>query len=494
MTSVDADILAKHRKWTSRLYYIAFGTYYALVARIELVAYFFVYLNQVRGAPFAWPRAATFWPGLTATATVVHPVRRRADPERLGAGAAADAQLPAGRHHHAAGDAAPLLDVCHHLHGGHDHHQVPLPGAVALPPPPPPGPICVAALLLTLEWAAPLPLPRRHGQFNWGFNDIDCSENAGYQDDWFVVIGIQDYCGAFFSPNIFSELLILLAAFTQRTVLREFGLWDTVESAGEAAADPAAGGGSGAGAGAAAEPRALEASASDALVVSVGSGAADGVVAIDIASASNDADLDDLDDALAEEEENDGAPKAPKAPLSRTLCGPSPCHAAARPWLTRMGECCLGVAAPAERLKDAVLWPWRASVRFVNAMVDTGTSLGTPWGYEPARRFASHHAVSGSAHTQRSSPMIAGFGAGHDYYLYMFMADLVVFLLTVLFFDDFSGEVDQDLEFVRRLTRWCGLAGARCGTGLTLGTVASACVPPCQTRSSSKTRCRPSSS
>jgi len=43
----------------------------------------------------------------------------------------------------------------------------------------------------------------------------------------------------------------------------------------------------------------------------------------------------------------------------------------------------------------------------------------------------------------------------------MFMADLVVFLLTVLFFDDFSGEVDQDLEFVRQLARLPGLIGAR---------------------------------
>ena len=31
----------------------------------------------------------------------------------------------------------------------------------------------------------------------------------------------------------------------------------------------------------------------------------------------------------------------------------------------------------------------------------------------------------------------------------MFSADLVVFLLTIAFFDDFSGQLDQDLEFVR---------------------------------------------
>ena len=41
------------------------------------------------------------------------------------------------------------------------------------------------------------------------------------------------------------------------------------------------------------------------------------------------------------------------------------------------------------------------------------------------------------------------FYVGADFYLYMFSADLVVFLLTIAFFDDFSGQLDQDLEFVR---------------------------------------------
>ena len=118
-----------------------------------------------------------------------------------------------------------------------------------------------------------------------------------------------------------------MAAFTQRTVLREFGLWDTVEAADEPAAGPADGGDSDTGNVAAAGPKAVEASASDALVLSIGSGAADNVVAIDMVSASNDADLDDADDALAEDEESDSTPKAPKPPLSRTLCGPSPWHA-----------------------------------------------------------------------------------------------------------------------------------------------------------------------
>ena len=63
-------------------------------------------------------------------------------------------------------------------------------------------------------------------QFPWGFNDLDCTPDAPYQDDWFIVLGIQNYCGQFFSPNIVSELLILMCVFTQRSVLREFGMWD----------------------------------------------------------------------------------------------------------------------------------------------------------------------------------------------------------------------------------------------------------------------------
>ena len=44
--------------------------------------------------------------------------------------------------------------------------------------------------------------------------------------------------------------------------------------------------------------------------------------------------------------------------------------------------------------------------------------------------------------------------AGADYYVYMFMADLVVFALTIIFFDDFSGQLDQDLAFVRPHPAW----------------------------------------
>ena len=38
--------------------------------------------------------------------------------------------------------------------------------------------------------------------------------------------------------------------------------------------------------------------------------------------------------------------------------------------------------------------------------------------------------------------------------MYMFMADLVVFALTIIFFDDFSGQLDQDLAFVRPHPAW----------------------------------------
>ena len=60
------------------------------------------------------------------------------------------------------------------------------------------------------------------------------------------MLGIQNYCGQFFSPYIISELLILLSAFTQRTILLEFGMWDDATgtatvappSAGTASAAP----------------------------------------------------------------------------------------------------------------------------------------------------------------------------------------------------------------------------------------------------------------
>ena len=90
---------------------------------------------------------------------------------------------------------------------------------------------------LTLYLAYALAFP----QFPWGFNDLDCTENAPYQDDWFIILGIQNYCGQFFSPYIISELLILLSTFTQRTVLIEFGMWnDAVATTDDKPSDGAA--------------------------------------------------------------------------------------------------------------------------------------------------------------------------------------------------------------------------------------------------------------
>jgi hypothetical protein len=101
------------------------------------------------------------------------------------------------------------------------------------------GDVCVCGAVRGLD------AHRRHTagccQFPWGFNDLDCSEGApSYQDAWYIVLGIQNYCGQFFSPYIVSELLILMSAFTQRTVLIEFGLWEPAATPTPAAAAAAA--------------------------------------------------------------------------------------------------------------------------------------------------------------------------------------------------------------------------------------------------------------
>jgi hypothetical protein len=62
-------------------------------------------------------------------------------------------------------------------------------------------------------------------QFPFQFNQLDCSEDALFDHSWFVVLGIQRYCGDIFSPHIISELLILFFAIIYRDSLRKLGLW-----------------------------------------------------------------------------------------------------------------------------------------------------------------------------------------------------------------------------------------------------------------------------
>ena len=46
VNAVDANTLAANQSWSLRISYLLFGIYYALMARVDLVVYFFVYLNQ----------------------------------------------------------------------------------------------------------------------------------------------------------------------------------------------------------------------------------------------------------------------------------------------------------------------------------------------------------------------------------------------------------------------------------------------------------------
>ena len=62
-------------------------------------------------------------------------------------------------------------------------------------------------------------------QFPFSFNALDCAPNAPFQYPWFVVVGIQQYCGDIFSPHIITELLILFVSIIHRDALRKVGLW-----------------------------------------------------------------------------------------------------------------------------------------------------------------------------------------------------------------------------------------------------------------------------
>ncbi len=62
-------------------------------------------------------------------------------------------------------------------------------------------------------------------QFPFKFNELNCVPNSPFEYPWFVVLGIQNYCGSALSPHIITELLVLFFAIAYRDSLQKLGLW-----------------------------------------------------------------------------------------------------------------------------------------------------------------------------------------------------------------------------------------------------------------------------